>query len=91
MFSGYADGSSGIDEAGAQNIKTRAAELVDVKVTEDAERAQQELEEQARLRAEAEALAAENRAASEALAAQEQAGETASEEPGAEPENEQPD
>jgi N utilization substance protein A len=47
----------GIDEAGAQGIKTRAAELVDVKVTEDEERARLEVEEQARLRAEAEAEA----------------------------------
>lgn len=58
----------GIDEAGAESIKSRAAELVETKVTEDEERARLELEEQARLRAEAEVVAAENRAAADAEA-----------------------
>lgn len=59
----------GIDQAAADNIKRRAAELVGVKVTEDEERAQLALEEQARLKAEAEALAAANLATEEAEAA----------------------
>lgn len=59
----------GIDQAAADNIKRRAAELVSVKVTEDEERAQLALEEQARLKAEAEALAAANLATEEAEAA----------------------
>lgn len=48
----------GIDEAGAAAIKAKAAELVSVKATEDAERAQREAEEEARLRSEAAAAAA---------------------------------
>ncbi len=53
----------GIDEAGAENIKTRAAELVSVKVTADEERVRLEAEAQAQLRAEAEAAAAASREA----------------------------
>jgi N utilization substance protein A len=53
----------GIDEAGAENIKTRAAELVSVKVAADEERVRLEAEAQAQLRAEAEAAAAASREA----------------------------
>ncbi|MFP6655976.1 MAG: transcription termination factor NusA [Myxococcota bacterium] len=67
----------GIDSAAAENIKSRAAELVDVKVTEDEERARLALEEQARLReeaaAEAEATAAAKLAAEETEAASSEA------------------
>lgn len=48
----------GIDEEGAQAIKAKAAELVDVKAAEDEERARQEAENEARLRAEAAEAAA---------------------------------
>jgi N utilization substance protein A len=48
----------GIDEAGAELIKAKAAELVSVKVIEDEERAQREAENEARLRAEAAEAAA---------------------------------
>ena len=48
----------GIDEAGAANIKTKAAELVSVKVEEEAARAAEEAENAERLRAEAQAAAA---------------------------------
>jgi N utilization substance protein A len=48
----------GIDEAGAANIKAKAAELVSVKVEEEAAQAVQEAENQERLRAEAQAAAA---------------------------------
>ena len=61
----------GIDEAGAIAIKTRAAELVSVKVETEAEQARLDAEEQVRLRAEAEAAAASNAAAAlEAAAAE---------------------
>ncbi len=53
----------GIDEAGAEDIKTRAAELVSVKVAADEERVRLEAEAQAQLRAEAEAVAAASREA----------------------------
>jgi N utilization substance protein A len=53
----------GIDDAGADRIKARAAELVGEKVIADEERARLELENQARQRAEAAAAAAESRAA----------------------------
>ena len=48
----------GIDEAGAQSIKSKAAELVSVKVVEDEETAAMEEAEIARMRAEAAAAAA---------------------------------
>jgi N utilization substance protein A len=48
----------GIDAAGAQSIKDKAAELVAVKVAEDEERQRQEAENEAQQRAEAEAAAA---------------------------------
>ncbi|MFK7895181.1 MAG: transcription termination factor NusA [Myxococcota bacterium] len=48
----------GIDEAGAASIKTKAGELVSVKVEEEAERAAQEAANEERLRAEAQAAAA---------------------------------
>jgi len=48
----------GIDEAGAELIKSTAAELVSVKVIEDEERTQREAETEARLRAEAAEAAA---------------------------------
>ncbi|MAG30433.1 MAG: transcription termination/antitermination protein NusA [Deltaproteobacteria bacterium] len=54
----------GIDEAGAAQIKARAAELVSVKAQEEEERAEREAEEEARLRAEAAAVAAAARAES---------------------------
>jgi len=66
----------GIDETGAQSIKTKAAELVSVKKTADEEKAQQDLEDEERQRAEAKANAAAA-AAARALAA-----EAASDEPG---------
>jgi N utilization substance protein A len=66
----------GIDETGAQSIKTKAAELVSVKKTADEEKAQQDLEDEERQRAEAKANAAAA-AAARALAA-----EAASHEPG---------
>ncbi len=49
----------GIDDEGAQAIKTKAAELVSVKAAEDEERERQEAENEARLREEAAAAAAE--------------------------------
>ncbi len=52
----------GIDEAGAANIKARAAELVSVKAAEEEETAREAAENEARLRAEAEAAAAASRA-----------------------------
>jgi N utilization substance protein A len=61
----------GIDDAGADRIKARAAELVGEKVIADEERARLDLENQARLREEAEAAAAESRAAAAAAAAEE--------------------
>ncbi|MBJ19738.1 MAG: transcription termination/antitermination protein NusA [Deltaproteobacteria bacterium] len=48
----------GIDDAGAESIKSKAAELISVKVTEDEERAEREAETEARLRAEAAEAAA---------------------------------
>jgi N utilization substance protein A len=48
----------GIDETGAASIKTRATELISVKVAEEEEKARLDAEEEARLRAEAEAAAA---------------------------------
>lgn len=48
----------GIDEAGAANIKAKAAELVSVKVEEEAAHAAREAEKQERARAEAAAAAA---------------------------------
>ena len=48
----------GIDEAGAELIKSRAGELVSVKATEEEERARLEAEAEAERRAEAEAAAA---------------------------------
>jgi N utilization substance protein A len=50
----------GIDEAGAGQIRERAAELVGVKVQEEEERAREEAEAEARMRAEAQAAAAAN-------------------------------
>jgi N utilization substance protein A len=52
----------GIDEAGAAQIKKRAAELVSVKVEEEERKAREAAENEARMRAEAEAQAAVNRA-----------------------------
>jgi N utilization substance protein A len=60
----------GIDEAGAESIKSKAAELISVKVTEDEERVQRDAETEARLRAEA----AEAAAAAPAAAPQEEGG-----------------
>ncbi len=48
----------GIDEAGANAIKSKAAELISVKAAADEERAQREAENEARLRSEANAAAA---------------------------------
>ena len=48
----------GIDEAGAARIKSRAAELVSVKVAEEEEKARRQVENEARERAEVEAAAA---------------------------------
>ena len=48
----------GIDEAGAQSIKAKAAELVSVKVAADEEKARQEVENEEARRAEAQANAA---------------------------------
>ncbi len=52
----------GIDEAGAANIKAKAGELVSVKVAEEEESARLAAENEALMRAEAEAAAAESRA-----------------------------
>jgi N utilization substance protein A len=52
----------GIDEAGAAMIKSRAAELISVKIEEEERKAREEAENDARARAEAEAQAAINRA-----------------------------
>ena len=58
----------GIDEAGAANIKARAAELISVKEAEEEERAREAAENEIRMRAEAEVAAAEGRAAAAAAA-----------------------
>lgn len=65
----------GIDEAGAQSIKAKAAELVSVKKTADEEKAQQDVEDEERQRAEAKANAAA------AAAARASAAEAASDKP----------
>lgn len=65
----------GIDEAGAQSIKTKATELVSVKKTADEEKAQQDVEDEERQRAEAKANAAA------AAAARASAAEDASDKP----------
>jgi N utilization substance protein A len=71
----------GIDEAGAQSIKAKAAELVSVKKTADEEKAQQDVEDEERQRAEAKANAAAA-AAARASAAEAASDKPASDEPG---------
>ncbi|MEZ7979741.1 MAG: transcription termination factor NusA [Myxococcota bacterium] len=71
----------GIDEAGAQSIKAKAAELVSVKKTADEEKAQQDVEDEERQRAEAKANAAAA-AAARASAAEAALDKPASDEPG---------
>ena len=71
----------GIDEAGAQSIKTKATELVSVKKTADEEKAQQDVEDEERQRAEAKANAAAA-AAARASAAEDASDKPASDEQG---------
>ena len=71
----------GIDEAGAQSIKTKATELVSVKKTADEEKAQQDVEDKERQRAEAKANAAAA-AAARASAAEDASDKPASDEQG---------
>ena len=71
----------GIDEAGAHSIKTKATELVSVKKTADEEKAQQDVEDEERQRAEAKANAAAA-AAARASAAEDASDKPASDEQG---------
>ena len=71
----------GIDEDGAQSIKAKATELVSVKKTADEEKAQQDVEDEERQRAEAKANAAAA-AAARASAAEDASDKPASNEQG---------